>query len=538
MNGAEALVKSLQKEGVEVVFGYPGAVICPFFDALQKAHIDAVLVRQEQNCAHEASGYARMTGKVGVAVATSGPGAANLITGIATAFADSIPMVCLTGQVDSHLLGTDGFQQADISGAVESFVKYSYIIRDPEDIPRIVKEAFYIANTGRKGPVLIDLPYDMQLVNVSHYEYPEEAKLRTYKPTEKGHSVQIKKVLKRLAVSKKPLICVGGGVHLSGAVAEVREFIRTRRIPVVSTMMGLSVIPTYDQDYFGMVGNNGNKTASYALKNADTILMVGARVADRTIRDPNIISEGKVLIHIDIDPAEIGKNAGPAIPLVGDILQIFREFNKTADQGYYGEWRTDLETRRSEEMQAEKPFDGQLVDPRRFIRKLSLAMEKDAVYIADVGQNQIWSCQNAVIRDGRFMTSGGMGTMGYALPAAIGAKIAEPKRQVVAVCGDGAFQMTMMELATAKHYDVPVKLVIIRNDVLGLVRQYQKQLYKANYTVTDLAGGPDLQKLAEAYDMAYLLAEKEEDTDAAIEAFLKDETSTILEVRVSKDLLV
>ncbi len=537
MIGAEALVKCLEAEKVEYVFSYPGAAICPFFDALLKTDIKTILVRQEQNCAHEASGYARLSGKVGVACVTSGPGATNLITGIATAFADSIPLVCLSGQVDSRLMGTDGFQEADISGAVESFVKYSYIVRDVKDIPRIMKEAFYIANSGRKGPVLIDLPFDIQTETIKNFEYPEKVSIRSYKPTIEGHTVQIEKVLKQLHKCDKPLLLVGGGVHLSDAVSEVRHFVSTHHIPVVSTMMGLGVMPTENEEYFGMVGNNGMKTAMYALKEADTILMCGARVADRTIRNPDLIAD-KILIHIDVDPAEIGKNAGPSIPLVGDIRHIFDEFNKDESTRTYHEWHDELKKQKEEEDKQvlQQPSVG--VDPRKFIHDLSSAMDDNAVYVADVGQNQIWSCKNTVIRDGRFMTSGGMGTMGYALPASIGCKLADPSRQVVAVCGDGAFQMTMMELATARQYNIPVKLLILVNNTLGLVRQYQHNLYKDRYVVTTLNGDPDLSKLAESYGMDYIRVEDENSSKEAIKRFLDDKEPVIMECLVDPDLWV
>lgn len=537
MNGAEVLVKCLEAEKVEYVFSYPGAAICPFFDALLKTDIKTILVRQEQNCAHEASGYARLSGKVGVACVTSGPGATNLITGIATAFADSIPLVCLSGQVDSRLMGTDGFQEADISGAVESFVKYSYIVRDVKDLPRIMKEAFYIAGSGRKGPVLIDLPFDIQVDTLREFSYPEKINIRSYKPTVEGHSVQIKKVLKQLARCEKPLILVGGGVHLSHAVKEVRSFIASHHIPTVSTMMGLGVMPSEDREYFGMVGNNGMKTAMYALREADTILMVGARVADRTIRNPDLIAD-KILIHIDVDPAEIGKNAGPNIPLVGDIRHIFNEFNKDEASRKYQHWHDELNQQKEEEERQPHRQPSFGINPSDFIRSLSLAMADDGVYVADVGQNQIWSCRSAVIRNGRFMTSGGMGTMGYALPASIGCKLAEPDRQVVAVCGDGAFQMTMMELATARQYQVPIKLVIMVNHTLGLVRQYQHNLYKGRYTVTTLDGDPDLSKLAEAYGMEYLCVKENAESEAAISHFLNTDRPVIMECLVDRDLWV
>ena len=327
MIAADAIVKCLELEGVEYVFGYPGVAICPFFNSILDTKIKTILVRQEQNAAHEASGYARITGKVGVAVATSGPGATNLITGIATAFADSIPLVCITGQVDSNLMGSDVFQEVDVSGACESFVKFSYIVRRASDIPRIIKEAFHIASTGRKGPVLIDVPIDIQKSEIRKFAYPDTVSIRTYKPTVTGHAVQIKRVIKELQKAKRPIICVGGGVHLStGAKQEVRKFVEKNDVPVVCTMMGLGVLPTNHFLFYGMVGNNGQAYGNRAMNDADMIIMVGARVADRTISQPDLITENKVLVHIDVDPAEIGKNAGPTIPLVGDIMHVFEEY--------------------------------------------------------------------------------------------------------------------------------------------------------------------------------------------------------------------
>jgi len=550
MNGADAMVKCLAAEGVEYVFGYPGVAICPFFDSILQTDIHTILIRQEQCAAHAASGYARITGRVGVAVATSGPGATNLITGIATAFADSIPLVCITGQVDSQMMGSDVFQEADISGACESFVKYSYIVRNVADVPRIVKEAFHIANTGRKGPVLIDFPVDVQQQTIRHFEYPETVNLRTYKPTVAGHAVQIKKVIHQLERAKRPIICVGGGVHLSNAADEVLQFVDQNEIPVVSTMMGLSAIPTEHPLFYGMVGNNGKPYGNRAMNNADMVIMVGARVADRSISQPDLILENKVLVHIDVDPAEIGKNAGPTIPLVGDIKHVFEEFNKIEFQADYSDWidmldgfkdaARDAKRRRMFEREEDivnhnRSYHG--VNPVDFIRQLSLAMDDDAVYVADVGQNQMWSCSNYVARGGRFMTSGGMGTMGYALPAAMGAKVAAPERQVVAVCGDGGFQMTMQELATVMQYQIPVKLVILKNTVLGLVRQYQHYNYKDRYSVIDLGALPDLSMIAKAYGIGYLKIDNASETDEKLAAFLEKDESMILEVTVDRDEL-
>lgn len=528
MNGAQAMVKCLENEGVEMVFGYPGVAICPFYDSLLDTDIKSVLIRTEQNAAHAASGLARVTGKVGVCAVTSGPGATNLITGIATAFADSIPLVCITGQVNSELIGSDVFQEADITGAAESFVKYSYLVKNAEDIPQIFKEAFYIANTGRKGPVLIDVPIDVQNATVRKFKYPDSVSMRTYKPTVKGHIVQIKKVIAELEKAKRPVICAGGGVLLGDAQKLLREFSHRHKIPVVTTMMGIGAMQTEDPLYFGMVGNNGAPCANRAMNEADMIIMVGARVADRAVNQPEIITKNKVLVHMDVDPAEIGKNAGPTIPLVGDAKHIFSDMLEQELDGDYSEWVVCLQEYEKTMADTRKP-DPAFVDPAEFVRRLSDKMEQDAVYVADVGQNQIWSCRNCKIREGSFLTSGGMGTMGYSIPAAMGAKLGAPGRQVVAVCGDGSFQMSMMEFATMRQYQVPVKIVVIANHYLGMVREYQQNTYKGRYSVVELGGGPDLEKLAQAYGMDFIRLEAPDKMDEAIDAFLKDEDAVLME---------
>ena len=528
MNGAQAMVKCLENEGVEMVFGYPGVAICPFYDSLLDTDIKSVLIRTEQNAAHAASGLARVTGKVGVCAVTSGPGATNLITGIATAFADSIPLVCITGQVNSELIGSDVFQEADITGAAESFVKYSYLVKNAEDIPQIFKEAFYIANTGRKGPVLIDVPIDVQNAPVRKFKYPDSVSMRTYKPTVKGHIVQIKKVIAELEKAKRPVICAGGGVLLGDAQKLLREFSHRHKIPVVTTMMGIGAMQTEDPLYFGMVGKNGAPCANRAMNEADMIIMVGARVADRAVNQPEIITKNKVLVHMDVDPAEIGKNAGPTIPLVGDAKHIFSDMLEQELDGDYSEWVVCLQEYEKTMADTRKP-DPAFVDPAEFVRRLSDKMEQDAVYVADVGQNQIWSCRNCKIREGSFLTSGGMGTMGYSIPAAMGAKLGAPGRQVVAVCGDGSFQMSMMEFATMRQYQVPVKIVVIANHYLGMVREYQQNTYKGRYSVVELGGGPDLEKLAQAYGMDFIRLEAPDKMDEAIDAFLKDEDAVLME---------
>lgn len=528
MIGADAIIKCLEAEEVKVVFGYPGVAICPFYNSILESDIRTVLIRTEQNAAHAASGVARMTGKPGVCAVTSGPGATNVITGIATAFADSIPLVCITGQVNSELLGSDVFQEADITGAVESFVKYSYLVRDANEIPRIFREAFHIANTGRKGPVLIDIPIDVQNAAVSKFKYPETVNMRTYKPTVKGNAVQIKKVVRELEKAKRPIICVGGGVLLSNAEEELRAFSAKHKIPVVSTMMGIGAMPTEHPLYFGMVGNNGKAYANRAMNESDLLIMVGARVADRAVSQPDLITKGKILVHIDVDPAEIGKNAGASIPLVGDAKHIFADLDAEDFDCDSADWVETLCGYR-DTMGVKRDPNPAYVDPAAFITKLSGKMQENAVYVADVGQNQIWSCAYHIVKQGKFLTSGGMGTMGYSIPAAMGAKIAAPDRQVIAVCGDGSFQMSMMELATIRQHHVPLKIIVLKNNYLGMVREYQHYTYKDHYSVVELSGSPDLEKLSAAYGIPFLRLENMEHCDETIDAFLKEDTSMLLE---------
>lgn len=532
MIGADAIVECLKKENVEILFGYPGVAIAPFFNSLASSDIKSVLIRTEQNAAHCASGYARISGKPGVCVVTSGPGATNLITGIATAFADSIPLIAITGQVNSSMIGSDVFQEADITGAVESFVKYSYLVRNVNDIPKIFKEAFYIANSGRKGPVLIDIPIDIQQAQISKFAYPDTVNMRTYKPTVDGNMAQIKKLVKEVEKSQKPVMCVGGGVHLSDAAKQIREFADKCQIPVVSTMMGLGTITNDSPLYFGMVGNNGRAYANKALKDSDLVLMVGARVADRAVNRPELITDNTVLIHIDVDPAEIGKNVGPTIPLVGDLKHIFTKLNTIdINAGDHKEWIEFLTQYKEEHPDHRPEIAKEFVDPKEFLGKLAKAMEDDGVFVADVGQNQIWATAFFRIKEHqRFMTSGGMGTMGYAIPAALGAKLADSKRQVVASCGDGGFQMSMMELATMAQQDVPLKIIVYRNNYLGMVREYQHYSYKDKYAMVDIAGKPDLDMIAKAYGMDYQVIDGSSDIDKEIGLFLKNKHAVLLEV--------
>lgn len=534
MLGADAIVKCLELEGVDTLFGYPGVAICPFFNSVLSTNIDAILVRSEQNAAHAASGYARVTGKVGVCVATSGPGATNLITGIATAHADSIPLVCFTGQVNSSLIGSDVFQEADIIGACESFVKFSYLVKNVEDIPRIIKEAFHIASTGRKGPVLIDLPIDIQNKELKNFVYPDEVNIRSYKPTTKGNAAQIKRVVKEILRSKKPVICAGGGVILSDAKEELLTLSHKYNIPVVTTLMGIGAMRYNDSMYFGMVGNNGKQYANRAMNDSDLLIMVGARVADRAIAQPDLILGDKSMIHIDIDPAEIGKNVGPTIPLVGDIKIIFNDLlNELEGQKVndHSDWIGTLNEYKDNAKLRVAPSD-KYVDPAKFVETLSDELSDNAVYVADVGQNQMWSCGYHKVKNGYFLTSGGMGTMGYSIPAAMGAKKARPELEVVAVCGDGSFQMSMNELATLKQHNIPFKIVVFHNGYLGLVREYQHKTYNGNYSVVNLDGSPDLSLISKAYGIEYVKLCDNSNMSDIIRNFLDIEGPALMECMI------
>ena len=520
MTGAEAMVKCLEAEGITRVFGYPGVAIAPFYEGLYNSSIEHVLVRQEQNAGHAASGYARLSRKPAVCCVTSGPGATNLITALATCYADSIPIIAISGQVSSELLGRDVFQEADMTGATRSFVKHSYLVKDPDDLPRIFKEAFYIASTGRKGPVLIDVPIDVQNKKLSReFKYPDEVNMRGYKPEVKVNLQQIKKVVAALDKAKKPLICAGGGVILGDGEEHIRAFCEKFNIPVVSTMMGIGVMPKKHPLYFGMLGNNGKPYANKAVGRSDLLIIVGARLADRAIPKPENLVRRVGVIHIDIDTAEIGKNMGPTIPLVGDVKDIFRVLMEqeipVADQS----WIDELEEAKHSTVDP-RVFSDKLVNPNLLVQMLSEKMDDNAVYVADVGQNQLWSADNYVMKSGRFMTTGGMGTMGYSIPAAMGAKMYDPSVQAVAVCGDGSFQMSMNELATIRVNQVPVKVLVMKNRFLGLVREYQYNTYDSHYSGVRLYDWPRYDKIAEAYAMPFFSCSHDADLEKTLDEFL------------------
>lgn len=532
MTGAKAIVASLEQEGVTTVFGYPGAAICPVYDCLSDSPICHILVRQEQNAGHAAAAYGRISGRPGVCIATSGPGALNLLTALATAYMDSVPLVAITGQVPSDQLGRDVFQEADITGAAEPFTKHSFLVKDAADIPRIIKEAFYLAGTGRPGPVLIDVPVDVQNQELD-FAYPESVSIRGYHPSTRANSLQMRRVSEAIALARRPVICAGGGVFSAGARAQMQRFAERCRIPVVTTMMGLGLMPSSHPLYLGMLGSFGCSAANYAIHHSDLLILIGTRAGDRAMRQPGVLERQTRIIHIDIDPAEIRKNMEANIPLVADARLVLEELCETCQATDTSMWLAELR----EKQGVGAPFSDRpsFVNPHRLIAALTKALDSDAVYVADVGLNQIWSARSANIKDGRFLTSGGMGTMGYALPAAMGARLATTARQVVAVMGDGGFQMSMQELATLCQHDIPVKMAVLRNDCLGLVRQIQKQDYAERYEAVDLAGSPDFAALAQVYGIRAMTISDNDEIDEAVQALLAGEKSFLLQCLVSPD---
>ena len=536
LTGAQILMEGLAREGVERIFGYAGATICPIADALREdPNMDYTLVRTEQNAGHMASGYARVTGKTGVCIVTSGPGATNLITGVATAYMDSIPLVAITGQVPSNLLGRDIFQEVDITGAVTPFTKHCYLVKDAAQLPVVLKEAFHIASTGRPGPVLIDIPVDVQEQLVPDVVFPEEVRIRGYNPSVRGNDKQISNVAAAIGVAQRPVICAGGGVFLAHAEEELRQFAEYTGIPVVTTMMGLSLLPTEHPLNMGMIGAHGNNTANKALVKSDLLIMIGTRVADRAIVSPDEIQKRMANIHIDVDPAEIGKNMQSTLPLVGNAKVILQQLMERGARAECGAWREMLQELRRTNLGRGYPTKDGYVFPGRLLRLLGERLREDAAVCVDVGQNQIWACKHLRLNGARFLTSGGLGTMGYAIPCAVGVKTAQRSRQVVAVCGDGSFQMSMNELAAVKAGGFDLKIVLFRNGVLGLVNQIQgKEPYHGPFGVR-LEGDPDFAAIASAYGVPSMTLRDEAKVEETLDRFLAKEGPCLLIAEVSPE---
>ncbi len=536
LTGAEMAVKALEKNGVKVVFGYPGAANCPIIDKLSFSSIKHILTRNEQGAAHMASGYARVTKQAGVCTATSGPGATNLITGIATAYMDSIPMVALTGQVTTKLIGKDAFQEVDITGATLPFTKHSYLIKDGLDIPKVVNEAFHIANTGRPGPVLIDFPMDILKAEFDYPDEDEEVNIRGYKLLGKANESQVKKVAEAVKAAKKPVILAGGGIVTSDAMTEFRKFVKETDIPVVSTMMGIVTIPTDSPRYYGMIGSHGVKRANMIFNRADLVIVMGSRLGDRTVANVKGLEEGNKLIHIDIDPAEIGKNTQPYIPVVGDIKDVLEQLIPLIS-GYKADKSWIEETEELRDRFTYKPFsdDNGFVNPRYFLNVLSAKTKSDVYLSTEVGQNQIWCANNFTFTSPRsLLTSGGFGTMGYGLPAAIGASVAaEGQKPVIAVMGDGSFQMDLPEMGTMAQWDIPVKMVLFQKKLLGMVHEHQYLLYKSNYQAVNIDCEPDFAMLAKAYGFESGTVTENSKVGEAIDKMMSADGSYLLIVNVN-----
>ncbi len=534
MKGAQILIECLKREGVRVMFGYPGGSVLPIFDQLYDAPVRFILTRHEQGAAHAADGYARATGKVGVCIATSGPGATNLTTGIATAFMDSIPMVAITGQVKTHLIGNDAFQEADVTGVTRPITKHNYLVKDVKDLARIVREAFHIASTGRPGPVVIDIPVDIQ-THEADFIWPEEVEIRGYKPTYFGHPGQIKKAARLITKSKKPLIYSGGGVIISGAEAELRALAEKLNTPVTLTLLGLGGFPGTHPLCLGMLGMHGTAYANYAIMNADLVIAVGARFDDRITGRLDAFAPHAKIIHIDIDPSSISKNVKVDIPIVGDakhiLRQLLEELNKAPEAK---EWSVAIEQWKKKHPLVYK--EGTKIKPQYVIEQIYKATKGEAIIATEVGQNQMWAAQWYKYNKPRsLLSSGGLGTMGYGFPAAIGAKVGRPDRVVFDIAGDGSIQMNIQELATAVNDKIYVKVAILNNCYLGMVRQWQELFYKRRYSYTHLCGNPDFVKLAQSYGAVGLRATKKEEVRPIIDKALSMDKVVFMDFHIEEE---
>lgn len=503
MTGAEIVVESLLAEGVEYVFGYPGGAVLHIYDALYKhPELQHILVRHEQGALHAADGYARASGKVGVALVTSGPGLTNAVTGIATAYADSIPMVVISGQVPSSLIGNDAFQEVDAVGITRPVVKHSYLVKDVNQLAITIKKAFHIASTGRPGPVLIDIPKDVTAA-LAPFVYPDEIQLRSYKPTTEGHIGQIKRALKSLLKAKRPILYSGGGVVLDNASAEMTELARRLNLPVTNTLMGLGAYPASDKQFLGMLGMHGTYEANLAMHHCDVLFAVGARFDDRVTGNLKKFCPYAEIIHIDIDPSSIAKNVKVHIPIVGSVKSVLNSMlnllNEEIEQENISAWWQQIEEWRAVECLGYEKND-EVIKPQRVISLLYELTEGDAVITSDVGQHQMWAAQYyGFDHPRRWINSGGLGTMGFGYPAALGAKLAYPEKDVFCITGDGSIQMMLQEMTTALQYNIPVKIICLNNRYLGMVRQWQEMFYDKRYSMSYMESLPDFVKLAEAY---------------------------------------
>ena len=540
LTGAQIMMKVLQEEGVDTIFGYPGGVVIDIFDELEKTDIRNILVRQEACAVHAADGYARAGGRVGVCLVTSGPGATNTVTGIASAYMDSIPVVIFTGQVPTHLIGNDAFQEVDIVGITRPCTKHNYLVKRTEDLARIIKEAFYLASSGRPGPVLVDIPKDVSVTKID-YKPPQKVKLRSYNPTYNPNARQLQKVVELIKEAKKPVIFAGGGVILSKASKELTELARKIQAPITTSLMGLGAFPASDPLWLGMIGMHGTYRANMSTGECDLLMGIGVRFDDRVTGRISAFATNAKIVHIDIDPTSIRKNIPVTAPVVGDCKITLAKLNKLLDKEDLGDlkknrkkWFEQIQHWKDTQPLAYDQKD--VIKPQYVVEKLYQLTKGKAIITTEVGQNQMWAAQYYHFdRPNHFITSGGLGCMGFGLPAAIGAQLACPDALVVDIAGDGSIQMNIQEMATAVQYGLPIKIVILNNGYLGMVRQWQQLFFDKRYVSTCLDCSPDFVKLAEAYGAVGLRATKPEEVEAVLKKGLESKKPVIMDFVVEKE---
>lgn len=541
IKGARILLECLSRLGIKEIFGYPGGAVIPIYDELYSfKDIKHYFARHEQGAVHEADGYARSTGKVGVCLATSGPGATNLVTGIMTAHMDSIPLLAITGQVTSTLLGKDAFQESDIVGITVPITKNNYLVQDIRELPRILKEAYYIASTGRPGPVLVDIPRDIQLEEIPYDEfkklYEQEFELEGYNPVYEGHKGQIKTAIKMIKDSKKPLIIAGAGILKGHAYDELKEFVDKTNIPVAMTLLGLGSFPGDHELALGMIGMHGTTYANYAANEADLVIAAGMRFDDRVTGNPLKFLPNANIIHIDIDPAEIGKNKLIDVPIVGDLKNVLAELNQKVPKLSHTKWLDEVAKLKKKYSLTFRKTEDDVLIPQEILFEINKLTKGEVIVATDVGQHQMWSAQFIKFNNPySILTSGGAGTMGFGLPAAIGAQVANPDKKVLAIVGDGGFQMTFQELMMVKEYNLPVKIFIINNSYLGMVRQWQELFNDRRYSSVDLSYNPDFIKIGEAYGIKSIQLKTKKDLKKHLKKILESDEAVLVECIVEKE---
>ncbi|GMG79535.1 acetolactate synthase large subunit [Bacillus safensis] len=536
MNGALMLIEALKREKVEVIFGYPGGAVLPIYDKIYDSGLFHVLPRHEQGAIHAAEGYARVSGKPGVVIATSGPGATNLVTGIADAMIDSLPLVVFTGQVATSVIGSDAFQEADVLGITMPITKHSYQVRNPEELPGVIKEAFHIATTGRPGPVLIDIPKDVAGIEGT-FEYDQPIDLPGYQPKVEPNYLQIRKLVEAVSRAKKPVILAGAGVLHGKASEELRQYVEQQQIPVAHTLLGLGGFPAKHPLFLGMAGMHGTYAANMALHQCDLLISIGARFDDRVTGNLNHFAKHAKVAHIDIDPAEIGKNIHTHIPVVGDSKLVLEELIKQdGKQGESDEWKNQLNQWKEEYPLWYVENEAEGFKPQKLIEYIHQFTKGEAIVATDVGQHQMWAAQFYPFENAdKWVTSGGLGTMGFGLPAAIGAQLADQEATVVAILGDGGFQMTLQELAVIRELNLPVKVIVLNNHSLGMVRQWQEIFYEERYSHSKFSEQPDFVKLSEAYGIKGIRISSDEEAKEKLEEALSSREPVFIDVNVARD---